>query len=683
MNVLELLNKYAEIKNDIIRNRPEMVLKYTINKKLKTNESVYFDLKTSQLCSDNLRKNYIEYKEDYNFYNYKLYMYASYSKEYDCIILSCWDINIPEYKIKENYNDICKNHAISYKEPYLSFLYLITRDKKIIGHKLSYDDILYRYETISTPIIGTIDDFNYELYIISNMLRKTCQNYHNAFSEMFKIGLIKGNKYTTFKTPKEVVDFLNHKEPIKQEKPKQKIIDELVEIELKKPTIKTRPDSLVCVISKVNTEYSVLRWFFNDSKDIYEISRLYVNKTTHIFCRKNTSGEYVVLYNKLKPTSFDTNEVIIQDKDAFKGTKLEYFESIYKELNPTERASALYMLTTTPEFEKIYKSGYSDVCLNYLKNANIKWNAYINNIYGTINKKEKSLTKMLGFNKYQLEKISKNIIKKEDFFGRTYIKGIGYNIKEIFNLEDCSDIDNKTFDILFDFWKEIYSSTKTYDDYSNGFYVKILAALINTYSIKVCINMLPKLKKLFLEADQVYFDSYHPVYVLREILDYINTVKLLNMSSEMRPNFDTIEDIIRMHDDALEAYNMQKSEIDNKKFEERSAFWEKWKYDENEKYLVIAPTNPADLASEGITLHHCVKTYIQKVVNGETNIMFIREKDKQKTPFFTVEISNKGTIEQIHGFGNRNIDTEPGLDKFVKEWCLKKKLRTNHYNKVR
>ena len=195
--------------------------------------------------------------------------------------------------------------------------------------------------------------------------------------------------------------------------------------------------------------------------------------------------------------------------------------------------------------------------------------------------------------------------------------------------------------------------------------------------------MLPKLKKLFLEADQVYFDSYHPVYVLREILDYINTVKLLNMSSEMRPNFDTIEDIIRMHDDALEAYNMQKSEIDNKKFEERSAFWEKWKYDENEKYLVIAPTNPADLASEGITLHHCVKTYIQKVVNGETNIMFIREKDKQKTPFFTVEISNKGTIEQIHGFGNRNIDTEPGLDKFVKEWCLKKKLRTNHYNKVR
>lgn len=626
MNALELLNKYTEIKDEIIKNRPEMSLKYTISK----SKSVYFDLKTNQLCSDNLRKDYIEYKKDYQFYDYKLYMYASYSKKYDCIMLSLWDIKLDENKIEKQYNDICKNHAIPYKEQDFHLLYLITRDKKIIGHRLDYDNILHRHKIISEPILGTVDDFFYELFIISDILRKACQNYHNAFSEMFKIGLIKANKYTTFKTPQEVVQFLNHKEPIKQEKPKQKIVNKLVEIELKTPTIKTKPDSLVCVISKVNTEYSVLRWFFNDSKDIYEISRLYVNKTTHIFCRKNTSGEYVVLYNKLKPNSFDTNEVIIQDKDAFKGTKLEYFESIYKELNPTERAAALYMLTTTPEFEKIYKAGFANVCLNYLKNADIKWNAYINNIYGTIKPKEKNLTKTFGFNKYQLEKVSTNIFKKEDSFGRTYIKGIGYNIKEMFNLEDCCDIDNKTFDILFDFWKEIYSSTKAYNDYSNEFYVKILAALVDTYSVKVCINMLPKLKELFLETDEVYFDSYHPVYILREILDYINTVKLLNMSSEMRPNFDIVEDIIRMHDDALEAYNMQKSEIDNKKFEERSTFWKKWEYDENEKYLVIAPAKPADLASEGITLHHCVKTYIQRVVNGETNIVFIREKNKSK-----------------------------------------------------
>ena len=89
------------------------------------------------------------------------------------------------------------------------------------------------------------------------------------------------------------------------------------------------------------------------------------------------------------------------------------------------------------------------------------------------------------------------------------------------------------------------------------------------------------------------------------------------------------------------------------------------------------------LSPEGLELHHCVKNYIDKVAKGMTNIVFIRKKSDKTKPFFTVEVSNDKTIEQVHGFGNRNANTEPGLEEFVKRWAGNKRLKVNAINKVR
>ena len=98
---------------------------------------------------------------------------------------------------------------------------------------------------------------------------------------------------------------------------------------------------------------------------------------------------------------------------------------------------------------------------------------------------------------------------------------------------------------------------------------------------------------------------------------------------------------------------------------------------------VIAPASPAEVASEGITLHHCVKTYISKITSGVTNIMFIRKKNQINILFFTVKILNSGNIEQFHEFGNRNACTESGMTEFVKKWAKARKLKTTNFNKVR
>ena len=78
-----------------------------------------------------------------------------------------------------------------------------------------------------------------------------------------------------------------------------------------------------------------------------------------------------------------------------------------------------------------------------------------------------------------------------------------------------------------------------------------------------------------------------------------------------------------------------------------------------------------------------VKAYVERVAGGATNIMFIRKKDEPNKPFFTVEVTNQKMIAQVHGFANRNADTEPLLTEFVEEWAKKKGLTVGTINMVR
>ena len=85
----------------------------------------------------------------------------------------------------------------------------------------------------------------------------------------------------------------------------------------------------------------------------------------------------------------------------------------------------------------------------------------------------------------------------------------------------------------------------------------------------------------------------------------------------------------------------------------------------------------------------CVGGYVNKVAAHQTNIFFIRKNTALDKPLFTVELSNKGVIEQIHGYGNSNIidtkvkECEPYINQFVKDWITARNLTTSDYCKVR
>ena len=99
---------------------------------------------------------------------------------------------------------------------------------------------------------------------------------------------------------------------------------------------------------------------------------------------------------------------------------------------------------------------------------------------------------------------------------------------------------------------------------------------------------------------------------------------------------------------------------------------------ENEEYKIIVPESLVDIVKEGRALHHCAgssERYFDRIETRETYICFLRRKEQEGVPFYTIEVEPSGTIRQHRSY----MDEEPGIEQirdFLKEWqrVLKKRL---------
>jgi hypothetical protein len=145
------------------------------------------------------------------------------------------------------------------------------------------------------------------------------------------------------------------------------------------------------------------------------------------------------------------------------------------------------------------------------------------------------------------------------------------------------------------------------------------------------------------------------------------------------------EKISQMHDEVMVLYNQVSDEAmianTKEKFEKVSKKWDDYDYKEN-KFSVIMPENVLDILRESNELSHCVKSYIDPVLEGKTNIFFIRRTSDLAKPFFTLEVRNN-EVRQCHGFANKNIDTEEGLEDFLTRYCKEKNINFNKKDVIR
>lgn len=72
--------------------------------------------------------------------------------------------------------------------------------------------------------------------------------------------------------------------------------------------------------------------------------------------------------------------------------------------------------------------------------------------------------------------------------------------------------------------------------------------------------------------------------------------------------------------------------------------------------VLVVPKTMQEIRDEGSTLHHCVGTYVDRVMRGETNIFFVRKANDPTTPYFTMEYKDNKVV-QCRGLNNCSMPT--------------------------
>lgn len=89
------------------------------------------------------------------------------------------------------------------------------------------------------------------------------------------------------------------------------------------------------------------------------------------------------------------------------------------------------------------------------------------------------------------------------------------------------------------------------------------------------------------------------------------------------------------------------------------------------KYCIVIPTKTSDVVDEGVHLGHCVGSYVNRIVDGETNILFMRKVSEPEESLVTLEFKDN-TLCQYKGYGDRPVTEEE--DKFLTKWCKEKNI---------
>jgi hypothetical protein len=124
------------------------------------------------------------------------------------------------------------------------------------------------------------------------------------------------------------------------------------------------------------------------------------------------------------------------------------------------------------------------------------------------------------------------------------------------------------------------------------------------------------------------------------LINYIEWCRLL----EKAPN--KVNNFMREYCETKQTYELRKTEFDNKKMALNYAKHDKaWEFEYGD-FKIIIPTTAQDIVTEGSRMHHCVGSYVNRVLNGDTYICFVRRKDTPDECYITCQVYTNGDIGQ-------------------------------------
>lgn len=137
---------------------------------------------------------------------------------------------------------------------------------------------------------------------------------------------------------------------------------------------------------------------------------------------------------------------------------------------------------------------------------------------------------------------------------------------------------------------------------------------------------------------------------LQLLLDYAR------MSTDLKDDsFDKYPKHLRsVHDIAMIKHRVVADECAKQNFKRRMLDKDVKKHEyKGKEFLMKLPTTPLEVQEEGRSLGHCVGSYVSRITDGETLIVFMRDVKQPHDSLLTIEIGRNYEIKQAKGRGNR------------------------------
>lgn len=226
-----------------------------------------------------------------------------------------------------------------------------------------------------------------------------------------------------------------------------------------------------------------------------------------------------------------------------------------------------------------------------------------------------------------------------------------FNKTEMEWIEFIEYINNKERDL--DFYEISYAPGYRAQN-SNGQYFskcRLIGGLAYNYNRYECFHKNYSFGKF---ADYVIEETINQGYTsiesfVHDLRDYLQMCAAQNIKPTLYSSY-----LKQTHDIASRNYKLYVSAQDEQKFEEHYKDVKAVYYDD---YVIMPPKGTRDVRQEGNSLNHCVASYIKRIIDGETTILFLRKKEKKDESLITLEVRDGGIV-QARGAHNRKVNKE-------------------------
>ena len=162
------------------------------------------------------------------------------------------------------------------------------------------------------------------------------------------------------------------------------------------------------------------------------------------------------------------------------------------------------------------------------------------------------------------------------------------------------------------------------------------------------------------------FENLEEREAIELLKDYYFMAKAIGRDIKKYPKY-----LKSIHDIITSNFNAFEKEYDEVLF--RNLAKEELEF-EDKIYCVIVPKSSKELISEGVANNNCVSSYIDKILRGETYLMFMRKTDLKEISLITLEFKNNELV-QYKGAYNRLPD-EKEME-FIEKYCKIKDIKLN------